>query len=183
MALSASVNASLLVVSPLNTRLPPAPLIWMAQAGTTWLTGSGVKVRAPRVSCSLICKGSNCSHGASGTGYFTKVRPHVPVEHVLRQHFEHLGQRMHNDGRGAHFAHGIEQQRQAQHVIKMGMGQDHMVDRQQFIQAQGGDTGAGVDQDVVIDLEAGGVAPAADAAAAAEYGQFHRCSCRAYLVV
>ncbi len=80
---------------------------------------------------------------------------------------------MHDDRRDAPFAHGVEQQRQAQHMIEMGVGEDHMVDRQQFIQAQGGDAGAGIDQDVVVDLEAGGVAPAADAAAATEYGEFH----------
>jgi hypothetical protein len=68
-------------------------------------------------------------------------------------------------------------------MVEVGMGDEDVIDLHQGLEVERGDAGAGVDQDVVVDLQAGGVAPAADAAAAAEDGEFHRCSCRAHFVV
>jgi len=58
-----------------------------------------------------------------------------------------------------------------------------VIDRQQLFKAKRGDSGAGVDQDVVVDQKARGVPPAADAAAATENSEFHGVFYRAYLVV
>ena len=72
----------------------------------------------------------------------------------------------------------VEQERQAQHVVEVGMGEEHVVDLHQLFEVERGKAAAGVDQHVVVDQQAGGVAPAADAAAAAQDGEFH-----GYLVV
>ena len=52
-------------------------------------------------------------------------------------------------------------------MIEMGVGEEDMVDLQHLLEIERGDAAADVDEDVVVDLQAGGVAAAADAAATA----------------
>ena len=117
------------------------------------------------------------------TRNFPEIRPQTPVEQVVGQHVQHRRQRMHRHRRAAQVADAVEQERQAQHMIEVGMGEEHMVDLQQLFEVERGEAAAGVDQYVVVNQQAGGVAPAADAAAAAQYGEFHRCFDRGYLLV
>lgn len=47
------------------------------------------------------------------------------------------------------------------------MGDKHVIDLQQMLEIKCGDAATGIDQNIVINQKAGGVAPAADTAAAA----------------
>ena len=61
-----------------------------------------------------------------------KIRPQMPVEQVVGQHRQHLGQRMHGHRLAAQIADAVEQQRQPQHVVEVGMGEKDVIDLQQF---------------------------------------------------
>ena len=65
----------------------------------------------------------------------------------------------------------------------MRVAQENMIDAGQCVPRHPGDTGPGVDQDVVVDQERGGMAIVADATRATQYLDFHGEASSAYFVV
>jgi hypothetical protein len=58
-------------------------------------------------------------------------------------------------------------------MIKMAVRQEDMIDCRQLLERETGDARARIDQDIVIQQEAGGVPATAYAAGTAQYFQFH----------
>ena len=106
-------------------------------------------------------------------GQLAEIRPDLPVEDVLAQAVQRGGQAMHLQWARACRPHRIHQQRQQGHMIQMGVTEKHMVNRRHFCQRQRAQAGAGVNQRVRAQLQAGGMPGAADAAIAAQDGEFH----------
>ena len=82
-----------------------------------------------------------------------EIRPDDPVEDVVLQCLDGLGQGMDDDGTLPAAAHGVEHQRQCADVVKVGVGQKDVVDAAHVLDRQVLDAGAGIDQDVVVDEE------------------------------
>jgi hypothetical protein len=50
----------------------------------------------------------------------------------------------------------INQQGQAGHMVEMRMGEEDMVDPEQSVEVKAGQAGAGIEQNIVVDQQAGG---------------------------
>ena len=75
---------------------------------------------------------------------------------MLAQGGDDVRQGVHDKGLAAAVGDGIDHQRQGEHMIEVGMGQEDMVDGSQFAHRQFGNATAGVKQDVVVDEEGSG---------------------------
>ena len=82
-----------------------------------------------------------------------EVGPDDPVENVLFQRLDGLGQGMDDDGTFPAAAYGIEHQRQRTDVVKVRVGEKNVVDAAHVLDGQVLDASAGIDQDVVVDEE------------------------------
>jgi hypothetical protein len=67
-----------------------------------------------------------------------------------------------------HPANRVKQKRDARDVIEVGMGDEYMVDTRKLLDGQVAHTGAGVNQDIVIDQHGCGPQIASDAATATQ---------------
>ncbi len=96
---------------------------------------------------------------------------------MLAQHGQCFGQRMHLDRRrAARLAppqHAVGEQGHAQHVVEVRVREQDVVDAFQLVEREIADAGAGVDQHVLVEQEAGGAAVARDRPGAAEDLDFH----------
>lgn len=109
-----------------------------------------------------------------GVGQAGEIWPDRPVEDMLLQDLDDFRQGIDKEWPLSPCGNCIDQQRQSQHMIKMGMRQKNMVDCRQLGERQFGDASSGIDQDIVVDQKRGGPQmPAADTAATAEYAQLH----------
>ena len=116
-------------------------------------------------------------HRIFGGGQAREVGPELVVEQVVAQHGQRLGQRVHLDrGGAARLAaaqHAVGQQRHAQHVVQVRVREQDVVDAFQLVEREVADAGAGVDQHILVEQEAGGAAVARDRPGAAEDLDFH----------
>ena len=116
-------------------------------------------------------------HRVLGGGQPREVGPQVVVEEVVAQHGQRLRQRVHLDGGGAArlaaAQHAVGQQRHAQHMVEMRVREQDVVDALQRVEREIADARSRVDQDVLVEQEAGGAAVARDRPGAAEDLDFH----------
>ena len=98
-----------------------------------------------------------------------EIRPDFPVEDVVLEYLPGFPGGMDGDVLLAHSNDGIHQQRDTGDVIEMRVGYEDVIDSHHGFDGKIGDTGAGIDEDVVIHQYGGRAQIAADAPAAAQY--------------
>ena len=132
---------------------------------------------AAKVQAVANLEGVQRQHGCVLGGERREVRPDDAVEDVTAQGFEGLGQGMHLDGRaaggGANAQHGVGQQRDAQHVVQVRVAEQDVVDGGQCVQRQVTHTRAGVDEDIVVEQEGGGLVAGGNGTGAAQDADVH----------
>jgi len=92
---------------------------------------------------------------------------------MILQYLQDLRQGMQHQGMSAVARHAVEQEGQAEDVVEVGMGQEHMVDLAQGLAAKSGDAGPRIHQDIVVDQKSGGMAAITDAPGTAQNFDFH----------
>ncbi len=99
-------------------------------------------------------------------GNLGEIRPYLPVEKVGAQDVQRVLDAVDHDRAAPHPAHGIDEKRDAGHVVQVRMAHEDVVDLREPLQGQVAHAGTGIHEDVVVDQERGGPQAPADAAAA-----------------
>lgn len=98
-----------------------------------------------------------------------EIRPDFPVEDVVLEYLPGFPGGMDGNVLFAHADDGIHQQRDAGNVIEMRVRDEDVIDSHHGFDGKIGDTGAGVDEDVVIHQNGGRAQIAAYSPTAAQY--------------
>src|SRR5262249_54517157 len=102
-----------------------------------------------------------------------EVRPHLPVEQMRLQRLQRLSRGMHGQRGAAHPADRVDQKWNTGDMIQVRMRDEDMLDLLEIRQGQVSDTGARIDQHIVIDQHRGGTEGPPDASAATEHSELH----------
>ena len=144
--------------------------------------GGGPQGRAPHLDAALTelqhlagVKGSQRQHRPVGAGQSGEIGPDHTVEYMVTQRGHRGGQAIDLDRRPAGTVphHAVGQQGHAQHMVEVRVTEHDMVYARQRVEAEISQTGAGVDQQIVVEQESGGAAAGGDAARTAQNTDLH----------
>ena len=89
--------------------------------------------------------------GRVGAGDGSKVGPDHVVEDMDAQRLDGGALRVHAQRLAAAAGDGVDHQRQGDDMVKVGMGQQHVINTGHFVEREIAHTGTGVDQEIVVD--------------------------------
>ena len=151
--------------------------VWLRTPNGPAASLDGIDAAAGQLQRLSYCERLEAKQRLFGAGQAGEVGPDDAVEDVLAQRGKCLGQGMHLDGRApgghAQAQHRVSEQRDAQHMVQVGMADQDVVDGGQRVQRQVAHAGAGVDEDIVVEQEGGGLVAGGDGAGAAQDADVH----------